>query len=162
MLTTSAAAGRGVDQGGVFVRATRSPRTGPFLVAAGAFVAVGYVGLVDPNTPGHFPLCPFKALTGLDCPGCGGLRATYALVHGDIGAAMDQNLFAVLVFAPLALLLFAGWFLRTWRNEPQKSPRSPRSEARTRWLGYSFLIAMLVFTVARNIPAIPYLRSGIG
>ena len=29
------------------------------------------------TSPGHYPLCPTKALMGLDCPFCGGLRAAH-------------------------------------------------------------------------------------
>ena len=44
--------------------------------AAGlALAATAYVGLVDPNESGHYPTCPFLALTGRFCPGCGSLRA---------------------------------------------------------------------------------------
>ena len=37
--------------------------------------ALGYVGLVDPHKPDSiFPVCPFRLLTGWNCPACGGLR----------------------------------------------------------------------------------------
>ncbi|RYU86148.1 DUF2752 domain-containing protein [Mucilaginibacter terrigena] len=32
----------------------------------------------------HLIPCPFKQLTGLDCPGCGLQRSVIALLHGDI------------------------------------------------------------------------------
>ena len=41
---------------------------GPLAVGALGLVATAYVGLVDPNAPGHYPLCPTKYLTGVDCP----------------------------------------------------------------------------------------------
>lgn len=43
------------------------------------------------------PLCPFRALTGLPCPGCGLTRSLVALAHGDLAAS--------LFFHPLGLLL---------------------------------------------------------
>ena len=52
------------------------------LLGSGALMAgaLGYVGLVDPHKPGSFfPLCPFRLLTGLNCPGCGG-----SVRRGDI------------------------------------------------------------------------------
>ena len=62
-------------------------RGGAAAVPAGVLAAVAgafaYVGTVDPNEPGHYPVCPLLRLTGVYCPGCGGLRSAYAFVHGD-------------------------------------------------------------------------------
>jgi hypothetical protein len=33
---------------------------------------------------GHLIPCPFKYLTGIDCPGCGFQRSVLALVQGDL------------------------------------------------------------------------------
>jgi hypothetical protein len=33
---------------------------------------------------GHLVPCPFKYLTGIDCPGCGFQRSVLALVQGDL------------------------------------------------------------------------------
>ena len=35
----------------------------------------------DPLKSSFFPSCPFKSVTGLDCPGCGSQRAIYELLH---------------------------------------------------------------------------------
>ena len=71
--------------------------------------ALGYVGLVDPHRPGAiFPPCPFKMLTGWDCPACGGLRMTNDLLHGNLSAAVVDN-----VFLLAGLPLLAMWSL--WR-----------------------------------------------
>ncbi|HEV7891159.1 MAG TPA: DUF2752 domain-containing protein [Pyrinomonadaceae bacterium] len=51
-------------------------------------------------------LCPFRALTGLPCPGCGMTRAFCALGHGDLSGAFGYNALAPFVFAA-ALLLWA-------------------------------------------------------
>ena len=37
------------------------------------------------------PGCPYKALTGTDCPGCGTGRALAELSHLNISKAFDQN-----------------------------------------------------------------------
>src|ERR1700716_3309549 len=34
------------------------------------------------------PLCPFRLLTGLPCPGCGLTRSLVSLLHGDLSAAV--------------------------------------------------------------------------
>jgi hypothetical protein len=51
-------------------------------------------------------LCPFRALTGLPCPGCGMTRAFCSLGHGDLSGAFGYNALAPFVFAA-ALLLWA-------------------------------------------------------
>ena len=57
------------------------------------------------DLPG-FVLCPFRALTGLPCPGCGMTRAFCAIGHGDFAGAVGFNPLAPFVFAG-ALLLWA-------------------------------------------------------
>lgn len=49
-----------------------------------------------------FPMCPFKLLTGCPCPGCGGTRAFFALLHGDVITAIYTNPLSVM------LILFAA------------------------------------------------------
>ena len=64
-----------------------------FLYGAIAVLAgsLAYVGLGDPHRPGFlFPVCPFKALTGWNCPGCGGLRMTHDVLHGDYTGTVDD------------------------------------------------------------------------
>ena len=50
---------------------------------------------MDPDKGGAYPLCPSKALFGVDCPACGGLRGTNALLHGRIGEALAMRWSAV-------------------------------------------------------------------
>jgi len=136
-----------------------TPRTrrliAPIAVGAVSLAAIAYVGLVDPNTPGHYPLCPTKALTGLDCPFCGGLRATHALAHGDLGSAVDHNALVALVIVPALVVLWAVWLRRAWtgvRREP--STRAARVQPALLWASVVVLVA---FTVLRNIDTVPAL-----
>lgn len=49
-------------------------------------------------------LCPFRALTGLPCPGCGLTRSWVYLMHGDVAPALASNWFGpVLILAVIAL-----------------------------------------------------------
>lgn len=57
----------------------------------------------DPETSNIFPKCPFYALTGLKCPGCGTQRALHDLFTGDFLAALGHNAF-LLVSLPLCAL----------------------------------------------------------
>ena len=52
-----------------------------------------------PARVGPLGLLPVALLTGIYCPGCGGLRAVNDLTHGDLGAAASSNLLFV-VAAP--------------------------------------------------------------
>jgi hypothetical protein len=82
----------------------------PGLVAAsgaGLLVALAYVAIVDPENPlALMPRCPTRALTGLECPGCGGLRMVSALMHGNLRRAASANAFLLLASPVLAYLLY--------------------------------------------------------
>lgn len=82
---------------------------GPLLTVAGAAGVCALVWVGDPTTPGGFlPVCPTKALFGVDCPGCGSLRMIYALLHGNLADAVRFNAVAVLALAFLTVA-FGGW-----------------------------------------------------
>lgn len=53
-----------------------------------------------------FQCCPFKLLTGLPCPGCGGLRAAKAFLQGDILRALYINPLSCLLILFCAILPF--------------------------------------------------------
>lgn len=126
----------------------------PLVVGVSTLAAGAYVWAVDPNVPGHYPLCPTKYVLGLDCPGCGGLRATHALLHGDVGTALDHNLLLV-VLAPLAFVAWAAWLYTSARD---MSPRLSTALGRHSVIAGRLLAILLVlFTVVRNV--VPYLGS---
>lgn len=59
---------------------------------------------------GDLPLsCPFKLLTSLPCPGCGGVRAASLLLHGHVSAAFYTNPLSVLLI--FFFLLSSIWML---------------------------------------------------
>jgi hypothetical protein len=49
-------------------------------------------------------LCPFRALTGHPCPGCGMTRAFSAIAHGDLWQAVLYNPFSPLLFLTAILV----------------------------------------------------------
>ena len=61
------------------------------LVVAGVAVC-GVVYRFPPTEYSFYPRCYFNELTGLYCPGCGGTRCAYALLHGDLAQAAAYNL----------------------------------------------------------------------
>jgi hypothetical protein len=56
-------------------------------------LAVGstYLFIFEPGKSGFFLVCPFYALTGLACPGCGTTRGLHHLLHGDVITAFRFN-----------------------------------------------------------------------
>jgi len=116
----------------------------PLGVAAAALVSAGYVAAVDPNATGHYPTCPFLALTGWYCPGCGALRAVHAMARGDLSTALDRNPFTVVAVGYL-VVTWLMWFQRSARGRPLRWLAPP-------WVLYGALGAILIFWVLRNIP----------
>jgi hypothetical protein len=141
---TDATAGTGGTAGG------RAPRVAAL---AGLTALTGYLYLADPDRGGAYPLCPSQTLLGLDCPLCGGLRGTHALLHGRVGEALDHNLLLPGVLAVLTVML--GLWLLPLVGRPARRLPVPR------WLGMAALGLLVAFGVARNLPidALQYLAS---
>jgi hypothetical protein len=116
----------------------------PLGVLAGVAAAFAYVGTVDPNTPGHYPVCPLLHYTGLYCPGCGGLRSAYAVVHGEFGTALGLNALAVVGYGLFAVL-WTVWLVRAVRGRPFAVRLRP-----AHW--WAVGVVVLAFTVVRNLP----------
>ena len=69
------------------------------------------------------PVCPFYALTGLPCPGCGLTRAFCCISHGELGHAWHLNPFGFLFYA--FCIVLAVWpFLRRRTAWEQRLSRS--------------------------------------
>ncbi len=83
---------------------TVSPTPSRFF--AGVTLGLTPFVLVAARLGAPLPSCPFKAVTGLECPGCGTGRALTALTHGDLGAVLDHNLLLPVVGSLLLVSLF--------------------------------------------------------
>ena len=127
----------------------RRARILPLGVAAAAAIGVVYVSDVDPGVAGHYPTCPFLAVTGLYCPGCGTLRAVHAMGHGDLMTAWARNPLAVVGLAYL-LVTWVLWFERTATGRRPSWLAPP-------WVLYGVLAAILMFWVLRNVPGWTFL-----
>jgi hypothetical protein len=123
-------------------RASLRPALG--LLGLGA-AATAYVAAVDPNRPGHYPVCPFLALTGWWCPGCGGLRAVHALTRGDLGTALHDNVLVV-ALCGFTAGYWTFWALRASRGRPRPAFRLGRPWA------VAAAVLVLLFTLVRNLP----------
>lgn len=112
---------------------------------AGAAVFAALFALtatVSPEQHGHYPACPFRALTGLACPGCGSLRALHDLAHGQVATALTHN--AMLVgMLPVAIV---AWLrVVTGKAQYRTGPR---------WLGWVAFAVLVMWTVVRNLPSV--------
>jgi hypothetical protein len=137
--------------------ASRAARMRAPLLVAGATVAgCALLLAVDPNEPGHYPTCPTKLLSGLDCPFCGGMRCTRSLLTGDLAGAVDHNALVV-ALAPFAIVLWVVWAWSRWTGRELPSP-GPRANRALLWAA---IVAMVAWTVVRNIPAGSYFASGL-
>jgi hypothetical protein len=113
-------------------------------LGAGALLAgaLGYVGRVDPhNENSLFPVCPFRLLTGWNCPACGGLRMTHDLLHGDLVQAVTDN-----VFLLVGIPILAAWMLMRSRRRQAVMPLPAI---------VGIVIATLAWTAVRNVPGFP-------
>ncbi|MFJ2439828.1 MULTISPECIES: DUF2752 domain-containing protein [unclassified Streptomyces] len=116
----------------------------PLATLAGVVAAFTYVGLVDPNESGHYPVCPMYALTGLYCPGCGGLRSAHAIAHGEVATALGDNALAVVGYAAFAVV-WVVWAVRAGKGQRLRVTQRP-----VWW--WSLGAVILVFSVVRNLP----------
>jgi hypothetical protein len=122
----------------------------PLGVAAAAAVACAVVWWADPTTPGGpIPVCPTKALFGIDCPGCGSLRMVYSLLHGNLLAAVRFNAVA-LVALVLLVLTYAAWVYG------RLAGRRIWSWQRHRWAAPVTLVVVTAWWVVRNLPFGPF------
>ena len=97
----------------------------------------------------------FKAVTGLDCPGCGGTRAVHQLLRGHLATALDYNVLAVI------LVPFIAWWLFASLVRVLGGPTWPVATLSKRWMPIAAVIVG-VYWVVRNIPGTPLSWMGTG
>jgi hypothetical protein len=103
-------------------------------VSATGIIALGVLATVP---QAYWPKCPIYWTTGIYCPGCGGLRATEALLRGDFVAAVNQNV--LIFFVPV---LVAVGFLAQRAKKPHLA----------NWFIAFVAVVALAYTIIRNQP----------
>jgi hypothetical protein len=92
------------------------------LAAAGlGIAAAALLHVRDPHDAGSYGICPFLAVTGVPCPGCGGLRAVNDLTRGDVVGAVSSNALVVVMVAATAVL-WCGWVVRRAGGDHRARP----------------------------------------
>jgi hypothetical protein len=118
------------------------------LVAGVGALAVLY--LFSPEQHSFYPKCIFFTLTGMTCPGCGALRATHHLLHGELAAAFHFNPLIVISF-PFLLCAFVAFALQIAGGREF----SPERFLKPGWIWIGFA-AGIVFAIGRNLPFAPF------
>jgi hypothetical protein len=131
------------------VKASARERLFAVAFTASSLMALLILRLFNPATSGLFPPCPFRALTGLNCPGCGTSRGLHQLLHGNLLAALDLNPLMVLAL-PFMAYVFLSYALVALRGRglPKVFIPSPLI-----WVIFWVIIA---FWILRNIPLYPF------
>lgn len=121
-------------------------RRGPWqwVIPAGALAGIGVLFLFDPSSHAFYPRCWLYLATGWQCPGCGVLRATHALLHGRVMEALHLNpLFVILV--PVA-----GWIMLEWLISGGRSVGRLFGNWKPAWTWW-LLGVVVAFGVLRNL-----------
>lgn len=119
----------------------------PTAVVGTVVTATLALHLRDPHVQGTWGICPTKAVLGIECPGCGGLRAVNDLTNLQVVDAVSSNLVFVAAI-PLLAYVFARWTMGRWRGQAWDP-----SERAMNWSGLTLVVVLTVFTVLRNVPA---------
>ena len=127
----------------------------PVVIGLGFVSILGVLFFINPATSGVLLSCPSRIFLGVDCPGCGGLRGTYSLLHGDIASAVNHNAL-LLVMYPLLISLWCLWVLRVWKQRDLFARFNPYS----RVIVVAGVFILIGFTVVRNV--FPGLEWGSG
>ncbi len=124
----------------------------PLALVLSVAAAVGGCALLflfNPAEYAFYPRCMFHQLTGLHCPGCGGLRAAHQLLHGQALAALQSNGLAVLSLPVAGALM--------WREFAGRRRGIKGRPFISRRLGWCLVGMLLGFTVLRNLPVFAFL-----
>ena len=105
-----------------------------------------YVGFTE--WTGLSLACPFRWLTGLQCPGCGATRMVTALLHGRWEAAWQANPLLLLAMPWILLLVGVEEYCR-YQQCPE--PRWFMSLAGCWWPPFCFSALAAIFADALHI-----------
>ncbi|MEU5210255.1 DUF2752 domain-containing protein [Streptomyces sp. NPDC020742] len=122
----------------------RTVRQASLALGVGAAAAL-YLWHTDPHRPGQALIpCPFRMMTGILCPGCGGTRMAYDLMHGDVVTAFHDNAVLLTLGVPAVAYVAVRWLVAGLRGRPYRLKLNARGNA------VVFSIAA-VWMVARNL-----------
>lgn len=102
------------------------------------------IAFLPPEEHSFYGTCIFRSVTGLDCAGCGTLRGTHALLHGDIASAFRLN---ALYVVSIPFLIYALFIQLRWIPE-----RGIVFSLYSFFIRWRIIIGLILgWTIARNI-----------
>jgi hypothetical protein len=115
-----------------------------------AIVVVSTIAILYKNyNPGEihlFPKCPFWAITGFKCPGCGSQRAVHHLLNLEVLSAAKENILLVLSIP----YILAGLIIERLKN-PSEKLLVWRKRLYGRTAIYIILAIIIAFWIMRNL-----------
>jgi hypothetical protein len=131
-----------------FRRANPGDRPLALVLALGAASGLALLPLAARLAP-WIPPCPFHALTGLPCVGCGTTRALVALSRGDVPAALAWNpLSALAMIAGAGACILLPLWVALRQPVPLLAPELPR---RARMLLVALLALDWAYLVLKGV-----------
>ena len=128
---------------------TRYQRVKSLAVLGIVSTALYFLYVFNPASSTFYVPCPFHALTGLYCPGCGSLRAIHQLLHGHMAAAFGLNPLMILSL-PFLGYCFLSYCLIGIRGRSLPDVFVPPLSI---WI---YLGVVLLFWIIRNISWYPF------
>lgn len=95
--------------------------------------------------------CTIYRFTGVNCPGCGGQRSLHSLLHGEIAQALRYNSLFILGLPFLIYLYYIA--IRVYILDHKEYLQS---FVFSKGFAYTFLAAIIMFFILRNIPLFPF------
>ncbi|MCR5159033.1 MAG: DUF2752 domain-containing protein [Prevotella sp.] len=86
-----------------------------------------------------------KMIFRIDCPGCGFQRAIHALLHGRFIEAIGYNLFLVVAFPYLMIILLSDCM------REGKLRQKLRFAVECKWVTNGYIILFFLWFIVRNI-----------
>jgi hypothetical protein len=125
------------------------------MIAGGVWLSLAAISLFlfffNPASPANqfFPKCPFRLVTGFQCPGCGSTRACHYLLHLDLIGAFKLNPLLVLTL-PFIVYGLLGYTRSALSGQPQRRVFIPPLYL------WGWLVVMILFWIFRNTPWYPF------
>jgi hypothetical protein len=101
--------------------------------------------LINPCSYWFVPKCPFKLITGLNCPACGIQRFLHALLHGHLHEAITYNYYLAYSL-PYAALFIVAWIM------PQGDAKEKLGNViENKYVVWFYIITFFLWMIIRNI-----------
>ncbi len=131
------------------LRRVRSSISAADVVAVGGVAGIGGAFLLSPEHIEDGPVvCPFRAITGLPCPGCGLTRSWVYAAHGWWRESFASNAFGMVVVAAIIALVVLVVVRRVRRRPPPVLDQLLRNP-----VAYGIGAVWLVYAIFRLVSA---------